>query len=335
MHEVLIGTEHDVHAQVVDLVEGGEANLLRAEAGRRFELHTHQVRRGAIDLVITELSQLHAQLNSITTQCTLIIGFGLASIGADTLSVLASDEDQFCIYKTLRARALGTAYILLTTVCICMCMSVITTAQIITFRSTRASFTYPETKHIVEMTSILMHGDHRSKRDTEKIGRPRIHRPFTIYSTFMVALVCFFFCTVLVVWIFLGTNNWVPLKEGAAGAHIREPPSNDTYWNDYVRYNSEGYMVKCSNPYNHDETIDNDFFSTAVAWAHTGTFILCVLFGARQARFVSKQFEPETLQMHFTPHPRAGSGSMTSRTPTSSSVRELGLPLDEGATAHV
>ena len=71
----------------------------------------------------------------------VIIGFGLASIGADTLSTLASDEDQFCIYKSNRARAFGAAYIILTTVCICTCMSIITTAQIITYQSTRASFT--------------------------------------------------------------------------------------------------------------------------------------------------------------------------------------------------
>lgn len=114
---------------VRDLVEGGEAQLLRAEAERRYELNMHQVNRGAIDIVMMELLQLHTQLNSITTQCTcarlppkdrvlysacgyrafisiaVIIGFALASIGADTLSVLADDNGQFCIYKSVRARA--------------------------------------------------------------------------------------------------------------------------------------------------------------------------------------------------------------------------------------
>ena len=198
---------------VLNLVESGEAHLLRAEAHGQYLLQTSQVKRGVIELYTAELSQLHAQLNSITTQSTLIIGFGLASIGADTLSTLASDEDQFCIYKSDRARALGAAYIIVTTVCICTCMSIIITAQIITYQSTRASFTCaplcsqaraapirrshsddrtfpvrhdrrlatptadPETKHIVQMTTILMHGDHRlPESDPNPTRMPQIPR---------------------------------------------------------------------------------------------------------------------------------------------------------------
>ena len=71
----------------------------------------------------------------------------------------------------------------------------------------------------------------------------RVTRPFTVYSAFFVALVCFFLCTVLVVWLFLGTNNWVRLKSGAAQAHIFQPPSNESVWNDYVRFTNEGHYV--------------------------------------------------------------------------------------------
>ena len=135
---------------VQELLERGEAQLLQIEADKRYEIHSRNITRANIELTTVELSHLHSQLNSITMQCTLIIGFGLASIGADTLSSLASDDNQFCMFKSSRAMIFGAAYILLTTVAICMCMTIITCAQIITYESTRASFTYEHTKHVVQ-----------------------------------------------------------------------------------------------------------------------------------------------------------------------------------------
>lgn len=43
----------------------------------------------------------------------------------------------------------GTSYILLTTVCICFCITVISSAQIVTYASTKAAFTYDNVEHVV------------------------------------------------------------------------------------------------------------------------------------------------------------------------------------------
>ena len=63
--------------EVLDLVEQGEEELMREAASRAYKLKQHYNTRGRIELGISELSHLHAQLNSMTTQCTLIVGFAL------------------------------------------------------------------------------------------------------------------------------------------------------------------------------------------------------------------------------------------------------------------
>merc|ERR1719231_123932 len=107
------------------LVEQGEENLLHNDAKTAYKLRKQYNTRGRIELGVGELSHLHAQLNSMTTRCTLIVGFALAGLGADTLTQLGSMVTEFCIYKSDRSRFLGTAFITVTTLCIFFSMTVI------------------------------------------------------------------------------------------------------------------------------------------------------------------------------------------------------------------
>lgn len=86
------------------LVELGEKNLEEERAEHMHKLRSDAIVIKKINLGMTELSHLHSQLNSITTQATLIVGFAVASLSADTLAELASDTGQFCIYKSGAAR---------------------------------------------------------------------------------------------------------------------------------------------------------------------------------------------------------------------------------------
>lgn len=74
----------------LSLMEAGEEALLRQMAMEREAVQIGIVNRGRVRLRSDELGNLHSQLQSLTVQCTLIVGFGLASIGADTLSQLSS-----------------------------------------------------------------------------------------------------------------------------------------------------------------------------------------------------------------------------------------------------
>ena len=137
----------------------------------------------------------------MTTQCTLLIGFALAGLGADTLSQLASDESQFCMFKSDRAMTLGYFFMLSTTACIFFSMLVIACAQTITASSNKRIFDFDDTRSIVLMTrhsaplaccpaigrlsltarpatlvSFLMHGDNRIARHRVEQGDPSLAR---------------------------------------------------------------------------------------------------------------------------------------------------------------
>ena len=111
--------------EVLKMVERGEQSLMREAASQAYTLKQQYNRRGKIELGVVELSHLHSQLNSMTTQCTLIVGFALAGLGADTLTQIGDDESEFCIYKSPLSQAIGTAFILVSTACIFFSMTVI------------------------------------------------------------------------------------------------------------------------------------------------------------------------------------------------------------------
>ena len=119
------------------LVEQVEEALSRSAAETAYRLRRCYNTQGTIEIDITKLSHLHAQLNSMTTQCTLLVGFALAGLGADMLSELGTEVGEFCIYKTLPARILGSVYIATITLCIFFSITVIACAQTIACESKR------------------------------------------------------------------------------------------------------------------------------------------------------------------------------------------------------
>ena len=54
--------------EVLDLVERGEEQLLREAASKAYKLKQHYNNRGRIELGMTELSHLHAQLNKTMSE---------------------------------------------------------------------------------------------------------------------------------------------------------------------------------------------------------------------------------------------------------------------------
>jgi hypothetical protein len=109
--------------------DSGEAQLLRHLNHLQSQIDLQRVATGKLELGMKELSHLHAQLNAITLQCTIIVGFALTNIGADTLSQLASDVDQFCMYKTVRSILYTYLFLGFTLLSIFSCMTIIACAQ--------------------------------------------------------------------------------------------------------------------------------------------------------------------------------------------------------------
>lgn len=108
-----------------DMVAMGREELLMKEAEVQKNIVFKANNRDRVGLTTTELSYLHQQLQGITTTCTLIIGFAMASLSADLLNELGDDTGSFCVYKSLAATILSALFIILTTTCICACFTII------------------------------------------------------------------------------------------------------------------------------------------------------------------------------------------------------------------
>ena len=112
--------------------------------------------------------ELHAQLNSITLQCTIIVGFALSGVGADTLSQLASDTGEFCMYKSIRAMTFTYLFVGFTLLSIFTRMTIVACSQKITAESNRcmmfeadvslANMVVRQTKRLTDRICIAFEG---------------------------------------------------------------------------------------------------------------------------------------------------------------------------------
>ena len=220
-----------VSNDVDHLVNMGEKALLETAANTVHDLHKDQIRIKKINVGMTELSHLHAQLNSINTQSTLIVGFAVSSLGADSLAELADNTGQFCIYKSVASKIVGFIFINVGVFCILNAFTVITCATAITTWSNRRCFDYPDTQHVVRAVQKIMYGDTNVKlpRWRDVCCDPAMRRPVRhfldlltqrygiISFCYNAAFLSFFISTASLLWLFLITDNYVRLTpEGQA-----------------------------------------------------------------------------------------------------------------------
>ena len=178
------------HNRFSEMVAMGREELLMKEAEVHKSIVFKANNRDRVGLTTVELSHLHQQLQGITTTCTLIIGFAMASLSADLLTELGNDTGIFCVYKSVAATLLSSLFIILTTTCICACFTIIACVQIIIFQSQRAIFSRAMihrvqkenatrrrghqmrrvnlTERVVRMTQLLMYGDAKASFDRDK-----------------------------------------------------------------------------------------------------------------------------------------------------------------------
>ena len=136
------------------------------------------------------LNNLHVQVQNISTQATLIVGFSLATMGADLLNAIASDTSEFCIWKTSAHLVVGYMFVLSSAFCICYCMFVVVLSSTIIRESQVAAL------EVDPAASVAM-------------TRHTVDR---IYAWYGYSLVNFFVSAVLLIWLFIGMPKWVEVS---------------------------------------------------------------------------------------------------------------------------
>ena len=308
------------------LMELGREELLMREAEVFKEIVVKANNKDRVGLTSVELSYLHQQLQGIMTTCTLIIGFAMAALSADLLVEFGSEESQFCLYKSVPSTVLATIFITLDTTCICVCFTVIAAVQIIIFQSQRAIFsrsmvhkvesiierTRPRrhvrrvnlTPRVVRMTQLLMYGDRSSNwekggKAASKSGRSGFSGlplgGMSIYVGMGVALTCFFFATIILIWIFLSPlAAWRHMPSGSRATALDGlVPSgggaNSTN-SHLIRTHGGAWRARCLDPHDDRDQHTRFWMGSLLSGVTTLVFLANVVFGYWLGRATMKRY---------------------------------------------
>ena len=133
------------------------------------------------------LQAQQTMLTTISTQATLLLGFALATYGADLLPYILNDDSPFCLYKNGASMVIGFIFLLANTCCICFCMMVLIASSLLVIQSQNA---------------YLLVGGEVAVWRTQQLSS-------TVFYWYGLALCCFLLDAVLLIWIFLGVPHWL------------------------------------------------------------------------------------------------------------------------------
>ena len=105
-----------------------------------------------------QLEQYHGMLNAFNTQATLIVGFALATLGADFLTEVGSHSGEFCAFKDTEHKAVGLVLILMVTSCIGISIVVTSCASYLLQKSHEAALRIGASAAVARTHSWLMSG---------------------------------------------------------------------------------------------------------------------------------------------------------------------------------
>ena len=139
-------------------------------------------------VALMQVQVMSTQLDSVSTQATLIIGFSLGLWAGETLVPLTDDTSPHCIYKSLASQILGAAFFLVTALGASFCCIVVGLSCYVKSRSLYEAVRGCHEK-AVELTEVFV---------------------AQIYTNFIGAGVCFILSILTSFWLFVGVPNEIP-----------------------------------------------------------------------------------------------------------------------------
>lgn len=176
------------------------------------------------------------ELDNLSLQATLLLGFTVASIGADTFSGITDMESSFCVYKSNAHMAVGALFMFSTVVCVACCMFVL----VLGFK------VHQHARH------TFLHVGQIIKSVTKKYLE-------VIEAWYIAALGTFGLSTILTLWLFVGLPHYVDAEDADAM--------------DAISTRDDRLKLKCLDVTSDAHLARRDAFGSAVAGV--STVILC------------------------------------------------------------
>ena len=211
-----------------------------------------------------KLQLVHSLLTNVSTQATLLMGFALATFGADLLPQVMNDVSSFCIFKSNAYMFVGFSFLLANTCCVSFCMLVIVFSSLLITRSQEA-YLHSGGAVAVFRTQCFVS---------------------EVYTWAGLAGGSFLTAAILVMWVFTGLPAFV---EKAPGLDARE-------YADYSDYttNSGRILYRCLDLEDEAQHIRRENFGIAVASTNTAAFLLFIWYGIRRFRHMDLMFMLDT-----------------------------------------
>ena len=86
------------------------------------------------------LDMYRDELDNLSLQATLLLGFAVAFLSAETLAGFFDGESSFCVYKTRSHMVAGVAFVVFAAACISLCLLVICFSFYIHFKARHAYY---------------------------------------------------------------------------------------------------------------------------------------------------------------------------------------------------
>jgi len=211
-----------------------------------------------------KLQLVHSLLTNVSTQATLLMGFALATFGADLLPQVMNDVSSFCIFKSNAYMFVGFSFLLANTCCVSFCMLVIVFSSLLITRSQEA-YLHSGGAVAVFRTQCFVS---------------------EVYTWAGLAGGSFLTAAILVMWVFTGLPAFV---EKAPGLE----PSEYADYSDYTT-NSGRILYRCLDLEDEALHIRRENFGIATASTNTATFLLFIWYGIRRFRHMDLMFMLDT-----------------------------------------
>ena len=201
-------------------------------------------------VALLQVQVLSTQLDSVSTQATLVIGFSLGMWAGETLVPLTADDSPHCIYKTWWSQLLGACFFMVTALGASFCCIVVGLSCYVKSRSLHEA----------------VRGDHEKAIElTEDFVSQ-------IYANFIGSGVCFVTAIITSFWLFVGVPNAIPWELDAADEH------DETAMH---MHNGE-WRITCIDRYSADAQDQRDLYCYLLAWAVTAVILGMSAWGVRQ-----------------------------------------------------
>jgi hypothetical protein len=207
------------------------------------------------------LDEYQMQMNNVSTQAMLLLGFVLAFASPAVFEFVADSSGIFCMYKSSLHFGLVSTLLVCTCGCLCMCLLVIFGAAYVVTQGQHAYL------HVGWLAAV-----YRTRQSV-----------VIIYRWYAMALLLFLVSVVLLIWAFVGLPHYVDYPTDEESSALPD----DALDSEIVITRSGQRILKCL-----DVTIDEhrrrqELYGSALASMSTAVFFVASVYGWR--KLVSSQ----------------------------------------------